>query len=258
MGILNFEPGEGTLTIAGQSGGSSKANITIENMTSATTGGGTSELLLDGHSVSINAGTIIVARLGGSTANSINGAMTFDTGTINVDSLQIAVSASGSNPVGPVGTFTFGGASPNNTATGVMNVNTQFYLVNRTNTAGGPAVGTLTHQRRHGQFVGRYYRRQQHRHGRRRSQRHTQSQRRHAEFEQSQHRQRRQPGELCRHWRHIEKRESHQRRWRSYQNWHGHAHATDFRQLHRRHRGKRRHRGRWSKPRPGNWRTSDQ
>jgi autotransporter-associated beta strand protein len=70
--------------------------------------------------------------------------MTIDTGTLNVDNLQLAVSSSGTNANGVTSTFTFGGSDPTVPATGVMNVNSQFYLANRTNTSGGAARGTLT------------------------------------------------------------------------------------------------------------------
>ena len=69
--------------------------------------------------------------------------VTFDTGTFNANSLQLAVSTSGTAPMGATGTFILGGPNPDSMATGVLNVANQFFLANRTNTVGGPVTGNF-------------------------------------------------------------------------------------------------------------------
>jgi autotransporter-associated beta strand protein len=145
-GILDFATAatNGTLTLAGQTGGTSTANILIGSSTSVTGGNDDSELNLAGHNVTVQAGSIAVGQLAGGTAgNSGRGVMTFDTGLINVNSLQLAVNSTGTAPNGTTGTFTMGGPNPGNTAaTGVLNVASQFFLANRTNTAAGAGKST--------------------------------------------------------------------------------------------------------------------
>jgi autotransporter-associated beta strand protein len=130
--LVQFAGGTGSLLIRGAAGGASTANITLGQASSATNSGTPSALLLDGHEVNVQGGTVIVGRLAGSAGGTASaGTINFDTGTFNANSLQLAAHASGTNPI-VAGTFTLGGASPNDTATGVLNVSTQFLLVNRT------------------------------------------------------------------------------------------------------------------------------
>ena len=72
--------------------------------------------------------------------------VTFDTGTFSANNLQLGVNSSGSAANGATGTFTVGGPNPGNSAaTGVLNVASQFFLANRTNTnaAAGKSSGTF-------------------------------------------------------------------------------------------------------------------
>jgi fibronectin-binding autotransporter adhesin len=144
-GTVTFQsPESGSIVIAGLAGGTSKANITIGSASSATASGVTSQLQLDGHQAIVQAGTLIIGRMAGSTGGTGAGNVTFDTGTFTVDSLQLGVNSSGTAPNGSSGTFTLGGAFPNDTATGVLTVNNQFLLANRTTTnASSPASGTF-------------------------------------------------------------------------------------------------------------------
>jgi autotransporter-associated beta strand protein len=146
QGIVGFQDAaQGSITIAGQAGGTSTVNITIGNASSGTSTGNLSQLNLAGHTANIEAGTVIIGRLGGSTGGTGNGSITFDTGTFNAVSMQFAVNATGTAPNGAVGIFTFGGPVPNNTSTAVLNVTSQFLLSNRTNAANqtSPANGTF-------------------------------------------------------------------------------------------------------------------
>jgi fibronectin-binding autotransporter adhesin len=144
QGIVGFQDAAlGSITIAGQTGVPSTANITIGNASSATSTGNLSQLNLAGHLANIEAGTVIIGRLGGSTGGTGNGSITFDTGTFNVVSMQLAVNATGSAPNGAVGSFTLGGPVPNNTSTAVLNVSSQFLIANRTNGTLSPATGTF-------------------------------------------------------------------------------------------------------------------
>src|SRR5207237_735833 len=118
-------------------------NIVVGRGTAGTDTGSPSQFLLAGHQATVQAGTVQVGVLAGSTAGNPAGLLTFDTGVFNVGSLQLANYTSGSATAGPVGTFTLGGASPNTTATGVLNVNTQFLLINRTANSSVQANGVF-------------------------------------------------------------------------------------------------------------------
>jgi autotransporter-associated beta strand protein len=137
-GTFNFFSGTGSVTIAGLAGGASKANITLGSASSATGSNTTSQFQLAGHDATVQAGTVIIGQLAGGTGGMGGGNMTFDTGTFTVDNLRLAVNTTGSAANGAVGTFTLGGPSPDSAATGVLTVNSQFFLAQRTNT------GTLT------------------------------------------------------------------------------------------------------------------
>jgi fibronectin-binding autotransporter adhesin len=134
----------GTVTIAGITGGASTTPISVGTSSSATGSNDESQLFLAGHNATVQGSTVIVGRLANGTAgNSARGNITFDTGTFNATSLQIAVNSSGSAANGATGVFTLGGPSPDNTAaTGILNVTAQFLLGNRTNT--NPAAGKST------------------------------------------------------------------------------------------------------------------
>jgi autotransporter-associated beta strand protein len=100
---------------------------------------------LAGHTANVQGGTLIVGSLQGATGSAANNLVTFDTGTFDVNNLQLGVNGSGASGTnGASGFFTLGGATPNNTATGVLNVNTQFLLGNDTSTAAAPTKATFT------------------------------------------------------------------------------------------------------------------
>ena len=77
--------------------------------------------------MNVLADTVQVGRLGGATGGTVAGNVTFDTGTFDVNSLQIAVNASGTAANGVLGTFTMGGGS--------LTVNNAFILGNDTSAA---------------------------------------------------------------------------------------------------------------------------
>ena len=149
-GTLDFGPtaGSGTLTIAGEAGGASTASLQIGSSSSGTGSGDESQLFLAGHTVTVQAGNVVVGRLAGATGgNSARGNITFDTGTFSANSLQLGVNSGGSAANGATGVVTLGGPTAGNTtSTGVLNVATQFFLANRTNTnaAAGKSNGTFT------------------------------------------------------------------------------------------------------------------
>jgi autotransporter-associated beta strand protein len=148
-GAIQFGSSSGSVTIAG-TGGSGTSNITIGNQTSGTATSSTSSLLLAGHSATVQAGTLLVGQGNGDTAGTANASVTFDTGTFNVSTLNIGfVLGSSTQPGGATGAVTVGGASPNNTATGVFNVGSvssagTFVLGKDTNTNASPGTATAT------------------------------------------------------------------------------------------------------------------
>ncbi len=133
-GIIQFQGAGGSVTIAGTGGGAAVANITIERETSGTANA-TSTLALAGHQATVNAGTVIVAQVNGSTGGSAIAAATFDTGTFNATSLAIANDTTSggttANTITLTGTFTLGTSAA---STGVLNVGGNVSLVNATNT----------------------------------------------------------------------------------------------------------------------------
>ena len=141
IGIVKFAGSTGSVTIAGTTGGASTANITIGNSSTGTAGSGNSTLSLAGRPATVQAGTMIVGQLAGATAGSPTGAITFDTGSMTIDNLQIANNSSGNATNGVQGSFTLG---TDQTSTGVLTVNTQFTLANQANTAAASvAKGTF-------------------------------------------------------------------------------------------------------------------
>jgi autotransporter-associated beta strand protein len=140
-GTLSFLGSTGSVLINGETGGTT--NIVVGRGTAGTDTGNASQFLLAGHQATVQAATVQVGVLAGSTAGNPAGNLSFDTGVFNVGSLQLANYTSGSATAGPVGTFTLGGASPNTTATGVLNVNTQFALINRTASSAVQATGVF-------------------------------------------------------------------------------------------------------------------
>ena len=146
-GILTFATASGTLTIAGQTGGASTANIAIGN--AAINGGSdttASTLAAAGHNVTVQAGNVAVASVSlASATTTVPGSITFDTGTFNVANLSMANNSGGPSTVGPVANVTIGGPAANPAATGIFNVTNSFLLANNTNTAtAATAISTFT------------------------------------------------------------------------------------------------------------------
>ena len=112
-----------SVTIDGTGGGSAVANITLGQATAATyTAGRVAQLLLAGHSATVQAGTLLIADSAGNTINGPNSLVTFDTGTFNAQTVILGEDASGNSLTGPTGSLVIGGANPNSSATGVFTV----------------------------------------------------------------------------------------------------------------------------------------
>ncbi len=112
-----------SVTIEGTGGGSAVANITLGQATAATyTSGRVAQLLLAGHSATVQAGTLLIADSAGNTINGPNSLVTFDTGAFNVQTVILGEDASGNSLTGPTGSLVIGGANPNNSAIGVFTV----------------------------------------------------------------------------------------------------------------------------------------
>jgi fibronectin-binding autotransporter adhesin len=147
VGRIQFETSTGSVVINGQAGAGSRANITVGQESSGSGSTALNQFLLAGHDANVLAGNLWVGVNAGSSGAS-NAVATFDTGTLDVDSFQLARHTSGSGPA--VGTF-FLGASvatasttpiPNPSATGVLNVNTEFFLANQS-VANDTTAGTF-------------------------------------------------------------------------------------------------------------------
>jgi fibronectin-binding autotransporter adhesin len=140
-GTLNFATTTGSLLLRGFTGEGSLVNITVGSADNGSHASA-SQLLLAGHDVTVNAGTLLAGRSNGGSGNG-NGSVTFDTGTFNVQNVHLGVHLSGSATAS--GTLTIGGPTPDNTAaTGVFNVSDQFFLGNRTNATAANPVATAT------------------------------------------------------------------------------------------------------------------
>ena len=134
----------GTLTITGAAGGASTANITVGTLSAGTPASTASSLDMSGHSVTVQAGTVIVGNMAGGSGGNANstgrgGSITFDTGTFNVQNLQLAVGTSGSSP-SIAGVFTLGSSS---NSTGILSVTNQFLIGNNTGANNSAARGTF-------------------------------------------------------------------------------------------------------------------
>jgi fibronectin-binding autotransporter adhesin len=144
LAAIQFWAGTGSVTIGGEAGGASTANITIGRATVGTYSAATtrlpqSQILLAGHTANIQAGTVVIGAVAGATGGPPKGLVTFDTGNFTVDSLQLAVDSGGSPPA--TGIFTLG---TDVTSTGVLNVNTSLFLGNVTNTGTATRTDTAT------------------------------------------------------------------------------------------------------------------
>ncbi len=136
QGTVDWQvPGQGSVTIAGQAGGATRANITVGRFSSGSATTANSTMLLAGHNATVQAETVQIGVLNGATGSAPANMITFDTGTFDVNSLQIGVNQNtASNTNGAAGEFRLGGDTPNNTATGILTVNNSFFLGNDTST----------------------------------------------------------------------------------------------------------------------------
>lgn len=136
---LRFQVATGGLRLRGVGGtDADRANFTVANRNQTGTGVATGTLALDGHPVDIMAATMIVGQnSAGSSVNTGTGVLQFDTGTVDVTTLNLAVcsnpgaaAANGTVTVGSGGTLIVGsgGLSLVNrtgaaaTATGALNI----------------------------------------------------------------------------------------------------------------------------------------
>ncbi len=142
-GVVDFASATGSLVLNGEAGGAAATDITIGSADNGGGNTGISGLLLAAHSATIQAGTVIVGRIAGGTSGG-NGNITFDTGTFTIQNLQLGVNSSGTATAGGTGSFTVGGPTADSTATGIVNVNGQFFLGNRTNATSSSAPSTAT------------------------------------------------------------------------------------------------------------------
>jgi autotransporter-associated beta strand protein len=137
-----------SVTIAG-TGGSGVANITLGQATSGTYGSGElAQLLLAGHTATVQAGTLAIGDSTGNSSHEPNASVTFDTGTFNVQSVILAADIGGTSTVGPTGSLIIGGGSPNTTAAGVFTVGSSgasgaFDLGDFTNNVSATATASL-------------------------------------------------------------------------------------------------------------------
>ena len=137
-GVMQFvsgAPASASVAITGINGVGT-ADITIGRQTSGTATSNANSLLLAGHSATVNTEAVVVGALAGATGGTALGAITFDTGTFTVGTtLSIGVDSSGNDTGGVNGTFTVGGATPNNTATGTLDVSGAFNIGNVSSTS---------------------------------------------------------------------------------------------------------------------------
>jgi len=127
----------GSVTIAGQDG-VGKTAITVGNMSSGGGGGDPGQILLAGHTATVNAGTVIIGRLSATGSPATASQITFDKGSFTADSLQLGVNAANAATNGAQGTFTLGTVGADPLTQGTLTVNNQFLLGNDTNTAAAP------------------------------------------------------------------------------------------------------------------------
>jgi autotransporter-associated beta strand protein len=104
----------GTVTIAGKTGGSSTATISVGSNTAVDTGAATSGTLdLRGHAATVAAGTVTVGQTtltGTSTGSQATGILSFDQGTFTATTVNVGVKG-GASPGPGVGTLNIGGGS---------------------------------------------------------------------------------------------------------------------------------------------------
>ncbi len=141
-GNIQFETSAGSLVLNGQdpAGNPSQVPNIVVSQESAGTFSGASSILLAGHNATIQSGNVSIGVAAGSSGSS-TGLMTFDTGTFNVQTLNLAVHPAGTGAA--IGTLRVGGPSADTIATGVLNVSSALNLANRTVGGTSQDSGTL-------------------------------------------------------------------------------------------------------------------
>ena len=142
-GAIQFETAAGSIAINGQDPIGNPAqvpNIIVGRQSDAGPTSSTGTLALAGHNATISAGTVAIGTQAGSSGSS-TGLVTFDTGTFNAQTLNLATHSSGSGAA--IGTFVLGGPTPDIPATGVLNVSAGLSLANRTVGGSSPDAGSL-------------------------------------------------------------------------------------------------------------------
>jgi autotransporter-associated beta strand protein len=136
---LSFQAGTGGLRLRGVGGtDADRANFTVANRNQTGTGTATGTLSLNGYPVDIKAGTMIVGQnSAGSSTDTGTGILQFDTGTVDVTTLNLAVCSNPSASGVANGTVTVGSAGTLIIGSGGLS------LANRTGATAVTATGTL-------------------------------------------------------------------------------------------------------------------
>ncbi len=154
---INLGSGRGAGVIQFPTGAPASASLNIPNsptivLALASTNGAEiaapSSMNLAGFTATITAGSLVLAQETGNLSGGPTALVTFDTGTFTVNGpITIAQDSGGSSVTGPTGTLIIGGATPNNTATGLFTATAGITLGAFTNTnafAEASAVATAT------------------------------------------------------------------------------------------------------------------
>ena len=156
-GAINLGSGRGAAVIQFPAGAPASASLAIPNnpaiiLALASTNGAesadTSSINLAGFTANVTAGSLILAQETGNLSGGPTALVTFDTGTFTVNGpITIAQDSGGSSVTGPTGTLIIGGATPNNTATGIFTAAAGITLGAFTNTnafSDASAIATAT------------------------------------------------------------------------------------------------------------------
>ncbi len=132
-------PGSGSVSIAAQDG-IGRTDIQVGNFDSGSATGVASQIFLAGHNANVLADEVIIGRLNASGSAAAANEITFDTGSFDVNSLQLARNVGSTGANGVSGTFTLGTDA---LSTGVLTVNNEFFLGWDTNTNAAPPTKAI-------------------------------------------------------------------------------------------------------------------
>jgi fibronectin-binding autotransporter adhesin len=134
--VLQTAGSPGTVTIADKAG-TGRANIDIANMVSTASGGGAiGNLDLRGHTATVSAGTVTMGNTAAaSNSGSTNGTLSFDDGTFDVNTLNMAPKSGGGTGTARA-TLNIGG--------GTFTVNTAFTMGSQSGSGASAATVNLT------------------------------------------------------------------------------------------------------------------